>query len=103
MVVREKFEEELKRLRGLLEELCDFSLDALNKSVKALDTKDIDLALEIMENDNKADLLYEEIHDTAILLIAKQQPVASDLRKIIISLKISTDVERIADFVSLFI
>ena len=65
--------------------------------MKALDTKDIDLALEIMENDNKADLLYEEIHDTAILLIAKQQPVASDLRKIIISLKISTDIERIAN------
>ncbi len=44
------------------------------------------------------DDLEEEINDLAILLIAKQQPVAIDLRRIIVAIKIASDVERMADF-----
>ena len=66
--------------------------------MKALDTHDVDLAIKIMEDDTKANMLDEEINDFAILLIAKQQPVAIDLRRIIVSIKIATDLERICDF-----
>ena len=51
-----------------------------------------------MDEDTEADLLYEDINDFATLLITKQQPVASDLRKIMVTLRIATDIERIADF-----
>lgn len=98
MPVREIFEQNLKELQNKLLELGNFAIDALGRSLEALETKNIELALEIMEDDNKADLLYEEINDFAILLIAKQQPVAIDLRRIIVGIKIATDIERIADF-----
>ena len=64
----------------------------------ALENHDVDHALKIMDGDSKADLMYEELNDYATMLIAKQQPVAVDLRRILIAIKISTDLERIADF-----
>ena len=97
MSVRERFDEDLKKLESMLSKLTDFTLDAL-KTPPGTENQDINLALEIMDDDSKADLLYEEINDFAILLITKQQPVASDLRKIIMTIKIATDLERIADF-----
>ncbi|WP_071396972.1 phosphate signaling complex protein PhoU [Bacillus tuaregi] len=98
MVVRGKFEDELKLLQDKLVDLVHFADDALRLSIEAFETHNIDLALQIMEDDTKADILYEEINEFAILLIAKQQPVAIDLRRIIIAIKIATDIERIADF-----
>jgi phosphate transport system protein len=98
MVIREKFNEELKELQNKLIEIGNFSIAALGKSIEALETANIDLALKIMEDDVDADLMEEEINDMAILLIAKQQPVAIDLRRIIVAIKIATDIERIADF-----
>lgn len=98
MVVREKFNEDLNKLENKLIKLSKFAQDALQNSLTALKTKDIDLALKIMDEDTEADLLYEDINDFATLLITKQQPVASDLRKIMVTLRIATDIERIADF-----
>lgn len=98
MAIRERFDEELKGLQNKLLEIGNFAVDALGKSIVALETQNIELALEIMEDDTQADLLEEEINDTAILLIAKQQPVAIDLRRVIVAIKIANDIERIADF-----
>lgn len=98
MVVRGKFEEDLKTLHSKLLELGNFAINALNQSLVALETKDIELALKILEDDANANILEEEINDFAILLIAKQQPVAVDLRRLIVAIKIATDVERMADF-----
>jgi len=96
--VRENFEKDLKILQNKLVELVQFAEKALAKSMRAFETHDIELSLKIIENDMTANILYEEINEFAILLIAKQQPVAIDLRRIIIAIKIATDVERIADF-----
>jgi phosphate transport system protein len=98
MPVREKFEAGLKELQEKLTELGEFSIQALERSLEALETQNIEMALEIIDDDQKADHLYEEINDFAILLIAKQAPVAIDLRRIIVGIKIATDIERIADF-----
>lgn len=98
MAIREKFDTELKGLQNKLIELGHFSVEALEKSIVALETQNVDLALEIMEEDTKANILEEEINDAAILLIAKQQPVAIDLRRVIVAIKIANDIERIADF-----
>lgn len=98
MVVRGKFEEDLKTLQHKLLELGNFAVNALNHSLTALENKDIELALKILEEDADANILEEEINDFAILLIAKQQPVAVDLRRLIVAIKIATDIERMADF-----
>lgn len=98
MTVRERFDEELGSLQNKLKELCSFAANALEQSLIALENYDVKLAEQIIKDDVKANIMYEEIHDSAILLIAKQQPVAIDLRKIMMALKISTELERIADF-----
>ncbi|NLP50955.1 phosphate signaling complex protein PhoU [Bacillus sp. RO1] len=97
MVLRQ-FHVDLETLRDKLLELGSLAEIAMGKSIDALTNQNVDLALQIIEEDNKADRLDEEINDFAILLIAKQQPVAIDLRRIFVAIKISTDVERIADF-----
>ncbi|WP_180316807.1 phosphate signaling complex protein PhoU [Cytobacillus eiseniae] len=98
MSVREKFDGDLIELQNKLLEIGRFTEEALTKSIIALETQNVELALEIMDDDTHADLMYEEINDFAILLIAKQAPVAIDLRRIIVAIKIATDIERIADF-----
>jgi phosphate transport system protein len=98
MVVRERFEQELANLKVKIIELANLASESISRSFTALENQDLDMALEIIEDDTKADLLEEEINDYAILLIAKQQPVAIDLRRIIAAIKIASDIERMADF-----
>ncbi|MDX8364227.1 phosphate signaling complex protein PhoU [Cytobacillus sp. IB215665] len=98
MVVRGAFELDLQVLKDKLVELGQLTDQALNDSIEALTTQNIDQALTVIDDDTPIDLLDEEINDFAILLITKQQPVAIDLRRIIVAIKVSTDVERIADF-----
>lgn len=98
MVVRERFHGELKALREKLVEIGDFTEKSMNKSFQALTEKDVEAALGVIDDDYKVNRLEEEINDLAILLIAKQQPVAVDLRRVIVAIKIASDIERMADF-----
>lgn len=98
MIVRENFELQLKELQGKVMELSNLASNAIIKSFTALENRNVEEALEVIDDDTKADLLEEEINDFAILLIAKQQPVAIDLRRIIAAIKIASDIERMADF-----
>jgi phosphate transport system protein len=98
MVVRERFHDELKALREKLLEIGSLTEAAMKNSFHALTNQDVEAALEVIDDDYKVDRLEEEINDLAILLIAKQQPVAVDLRRIITAIKIATDIERMADF-----
>lgn len=96
--MREKFDYDLKTLRQKLLEIGSLAEIALSQSIEAFQAKNVDQALGVIERDSQIDMLEEEINDFAILLIAKQQPVAIDLRRIIVAIKIATDIERIADF-----
>jgi phosphate transport system protein len=98
MVIRENFQTQLQELKEMLHELGSLTETALKDSVHALINQDVDKALEIIENDARINELEDEINDFAVLLMAKQAPVASDLRRIIAAIKISADVERMADF-----
>ena len=98
MVVREKFEGELQDLKVNVIKMSDMAVAALEKAYKALLDKDIDLALTVLDEDKKLDKLEEDVEEAAILMIAKQQPVASDLRHIISAIKISSEIERVGDY-----
>ncbi len=98
MVVREKFEHDLKKVQELFLTLSNLSISTLNKSIDALLSNDVDAALSIIENDIKINRLEEEINDCVILLLAKQQPVATDLRRLIVLLKAAHDMERVGDY-----
>ena len=65
--------------------------------IEALVNQDIELAEKVIKNDDIVDNLQTEIEDKCIKLIATQQPLAVDLRKIFTTTKIVTDLERMAD------
>ncbi|MFG6494176.1 phosphate signaling complex protein PhoU [Fictibacillus sp. UD] len=98
MVVRENFQLQLEEMKNAIIQISKLTEEALLESVEALKNQDLDKALVVIENDNRINVLEDEINDMAILLIAKQAPVASDLRRIIAAIKISSDIERMADF-----
>lgn len=72
----------------------------MDDMIEALTTQNIELAQEIVANDEKINEMELKIERECILLIARQQPIASDLRDITAVLKIITDLERIADHCS---
>jgi len=98
MAVREKFEGELLELSNKILKLGEYAGEALNNSFNAFKMQDNETALSVLEFDQKVNLLEEEINDVAMLLIAKQQPVAIDLRRIMVAIKIAADLERMADY-----
>ncbi|RUL48188.1 MULTISPECIES: phosphate signaling complex protein PhoU [Lysinibacillus] len=98
MVIRENFENNLNELKRKINEMGKLSIDALEKAYNALETQDVEIALKVIEEDTDVDNLENEINQFAIWLMAKEQPVARDLRVIIGVLKISSGIERIADF-----
>ncbi|WP_085524422.1 phosphate signaling complex protein PhoU [Tuberibacillus sp. Marseille-P3662] len=98
MVVRGNFKAELDELKTSLLSLGRLSESAAQQAVEALKGQDIETSLQIIDDDYKINELEEDINDQVILMIAKQQPVASDLRRIMAAVKISTDIERVGDF-----
>ncbi|MDF2857089.1 MAG: phoU [Neobacillus sp.] len=98
MVVRENFENSLQELQSKMKTMSDLAASSLEKAFEAFKAKDVDLALKVIDEDEVVDDLEIEINLFIIWLMAKEQPVARDLRRIIGALKISSEIERIADF-----
>ena len=71
---------------------------AIERSMRALEHLDQELARSVIEGDAKVNDLRYEVEDRAIHLIAAQQPVAGDLRLIISVLNIVVELERMADY-----
>lgn len=100
MPTRIVYQEELAKLNfdvirmgSLLEEAIDMVISALRKL-------DISLAREIIAGDDRIDRLEHDIEQYCITLVAKQQPVATDLRRVTSIMRIIADLERIADHCS---
>jgi phosphate transport system protein len=70
---------------------------ALKKSVTALAARDYELAEDVIQEDRKIDELQVHIEDHCTELLATQQPVASDLREILTTIRIVDDLERMGD------
>ena len=71
--------------------------EQLARAVDALVKHDLETADDIIQTDDKIDALELEIEESAILIIAKRQPMALDLREIMVSIRIASDLERIGD------
>lgn len=85
----------------LLEGICKMmDLTILNhqEAIQALLTNNKQLALECMEKDEIINMLEQSINNDVMLSIARYQPVASDLRKLIGIMKVASDIERIGDY-----
>ena len=97
MTTRQLFSRELDGLRHDVLVMGRLVSAAIEKSVVALAAQDLALAQQVMEADDEIDRLQIEIEDRCILLIARQQPMAKDLRVLSTGLKIVTDMERMGD------
>ncbi|MDP3545214.1 MAG: phosphate signaling complex protein PhoU [Phreatobacter sp.] len=91
------YENELKGLAQRIAEMGGLSERQIASSIDALIRSDIELARQVREADVQIDALHREIEETGILIIAKRQPMAIDLREIVGALRIASDLERIAD------
>ena len=96
-VVRQNFDQDLETLRQDLVRMGEIVQVSIKDAVDALAKRDKDLARRVMEGDDVIDRMQVEIEDRCISLIARQQPVATDLRILGTGLKITTDLERIGD------
>lgn len=95
---RKHFVDELNELKQKLITMGEQVYNSYVKLISVCETRDLSLAERIMEQDKLVNELEVSINVDAYLLIAKQCPVASDLRRIISILKISNDLERIGDY-----
>ncbi|CAM4283304.1 phosphate signaling complex protein PhoU [Saccharibacillus endophyticus] len=97
MVRRTDFDSGLNQLRELLIKMGTRMDEALQEAVESLKTADLAKAEEVIRRDGELNVLEEEILELGSQLIITQQPVAKDLRRIIVAFKISSDLERMGD------
>ena len=97
MVTRQSYDQELEALRQELLRMGRMVRDAIQNAVQSLARQDVELARQVMTGDDIIDQLEIDIEDKCMVLIARQQPMARDLRIIGTGLKITTDLERMGD------
>lgn len=95
--MRDKYLEKLEELHQLLIEMGVLCEEVIDATFEALMNEDRAKAEEIREKDLSIDQMEKEIESKCLKLLLRQQPVASDLRKISAALKMITDMERIGD------
>lgn len=95
--MREQYTQQLEAYYDSVVKLGNIVNEAVHKSIQAYNNNDKVLAEEIIKKDNEINDIVVEIETEAYRLIALQQPVTSDLRKVFTVLLASTDLERIAD------
>jgi phosphate transport system protein len=93
----QSYEDELAELVRLISEMGGMVELAVINATMALVRIDYELAKGVAENDRKVDDLQRLIDEKAVSMIARRQPVAADLRRIVASIHVATDLERIGD------
>ena len=91
------FDEDLKTVSGKLLEMAGYAEDLVHKAVRSLTTADMELARLVIDEDKLIDRKQSELDEMAVLLIARRQPMANDLREVVGALRMANDIERIGD------
>jgi len=98
MEMRTVFHKRLREIQDDILAMGSMVSKALLRSVDALKNRDLELARQIIADDQKINGKRFEIEEKCVEIIATQQPMASDLRIIIAILNITTEIERIGDY-----
>jgi phosphate transport system protein len=96
-LIRSVFQEELDGVSQSLVDLSKMVSDSINKATHALIDAELKTAEEVISSDEKIDTFQHELDSRIIDIIARQQPVASDLRALVTALRMSADLERMGD------
>jgi phosphate transport system protein len=95
--MRDAFHEELDAIQATLVTMGEMVAVAMERSSAALLNADVKLAEQVISEDEKLDSIQHDLEARAINLMARQQPVAQDLRILVTSLRMSADLERMGD------
>jgi phosphate transport system protein len=98
MKTRVEYDHQLEALKHEIIRMGSLVEQVLAGSMKSLVERDFERAKKIIDSDDEIDDLQLDIEDQCVMLIATQQPLAGDLRIIFAAIKMSTDLERIADY-----
>ncbi|WP_274655086.1 phosphate signaling complex protein PhoU [Paenibacillus humicola] len=97
MTARKEFDHGLDELKANIVEMGKRVENALGSSMLALQNMDTEEARRIVQEDRELNSIEEKISELGSRLIATQQPVAKDLRRILVAFKIASDLERMGD------
>jgi len=95
--MRDAFHEELDAIQATLVTMGEMVSVAMSRSSEALLKADVKLAEQVISEDEKLDTIQHDLEARSINLMARQQPVAQDLRILVTSLRMSADLERMGD------
>jgi phosphate transport system protein len=95
--MRIELQEELSQLEASLQEEGTLVLRALRGALNALEHQDVELADEVIAFDDEVDELYRRVEKSVELILARQTPVASDLRLVLAILHDNIHLERMGD------
>ncbi|PJJ61945.1 phosphate signaling complex protein PhoU [Compostimonas suwonensis] len=95
--MREVFQQELREVQDRLVEIAGLVAESIENATRAFNESDVTLAETVIANDPQIDALATELDELAINILARQQPVARDLRIVVSALRISASLERMGD------
>ena len=95
--MREVFHQSLEDVQTRLVEIAELVTIAIEKATTAFGLSDVELAEEVIDADSVIDERANELDELAIEILARQQPVARDLRIVVTALRVSASLERMGD------
>jgi len=95
--MREVFQQELREVRDRLVQIAELVEETIQQATTAFGTSDVALAEQVIDAGERVDQMAAELDELSIDILARQQPVASDLRLMVGALRMSASLERMAD------
>lgn len=95
--MRELFQQELREVQEQLVSIAELVASSMKDAVGAFESSDASLAEDVIARDRKIDDAVDELDEHAINILARQSPVARDLRLVVSALRISSSLERMGD------
>lgn len=95
--MREIFRQELEHLGDDVQRMAAHVATAIDKATRALREADLLTAEEVIDADQRIDELEKQLDDLGVSVLARQQPVATDLRIVVSGLRLSATIERMGD------
>ena len=95
--MREVFQQELAEVQDRLVEIAELVVRSIKNATLAFNDSDVSLAEDVIANDHRIDELTVLLDELSIQILARQQPVARDLRIVVSALRISASLERMGD------
>lgn len=95
--MRQLFQQELHELQENLVAIADLVHHAMSDAVTAFNKSDVELAESVIARDDQIDKAVKDLDEQAIAILARQAPVADDLRLVVSALRISSSLERMGD------